>query len=114
MVTNEKFWMFDFVWGWKPEEFVRLINASIYEYITLLVGDRTLEKDDVFYYPIKEFLYYADINGFRYEDEQTILTATSISLSLAHLYPEASEPPHPWFLSCLINTILEFDFFQQA
>tara|TARA_R110002020_G_scaffold125224_1_gene282373 strand:+ start:95 stop:1414 length:1320 start_codon:yes stop_codon:yes gene_type:complete len=76
-VTNEKFWMFDFVWGWQTEEFVRLINASIYEYITLLVGDRTLEKDDVFYYPIKEFLYYADINGFRYKDEQTILTATS-------------------------------------
>jgi hypothetical protein len=73
-VTNEKFWMFDYVWNWKPEEFVRLINASIYDYIMKLVDGRTLEKDDVFYYPLKEFLNYADMNGFRYEDEQTILT----------------------------------------
>ena len=72
--------MFDFVWGWKPEEFVRLINASIYEYITLLVGDRTLENDDVFYYPIKEFLYYADINGFRFDQqgEETILSVQKL------------------------------------
>jgi hypothetical protein len=73
-VSNEKFWMYDFVNKPNPKDFVRLINASIYEYIMELLDDRSLDKDDVFYYPIKEFLYYADINGFNYKDEETILS----------------------------------------
>ena len=81
-VSNRSFLLWDYLENPTNFEMCLLINTSIYDYMMILKGDRVLDKDDVFYYPIKEFEAWADKHGEIYNRKNTILEYENYNISL--------------------------------
>ena len=67
-VQNEKIWLIDWHTDPSVQELVQIINKTIYDYIKAVTKGRDLIKGDIYYNPMREFVRYAEREGFDYDD----------------------------------------------
>ena len=67
-VQNEKIWLIDWHTDPSVQELVQIINKTIYDYIKAVTKGRKLIEGDIYYNPMREFIRYAEREGFDYDD----------------------------------------------
>ena len=66
-VTNQLLWKI-FKTNTKGVDVALIINKTIFDYMVLVTTERELKEGDLYYYPMREFIRYAEKEGFDYDD----------------------------------------------
>jgi hypothetical protein len=66
-VENECLWRI-YMTDREDVDFVRMINKTIFDYMKLVTKGRELIEGDLYYNPMREFVRYAEKEGFDYDD----------------------------------------------
>jgi hypothetical protein len=69
-----------------------MINKTIFDYIKLITNGRDLNEGDLYYNPMREFVFYAEKEGFDYKG---IHNAFDVMVQSSYVHKESDNPLSP-------------------